>query len=118
MCQFPPPAARFEFVIIPLVVQMVQAVSAAHQLPDAAHAEAVSVSAPAAFCQAAYRLLTRLVPHSTVIMSDSSGSVVAMPRAQPRPLSQLWQRRHSRATMSAVPIYTPSAPRAMALATS
>jgi len=41
-----------------------------------------------------------------------------MPRGQPRPLSQLPQRVHSRATISAVPITTPSAPRAMALATS
>ena len=41
-----------------------------------------------------------------------------MPRGQPRPLSQLAQRTHPMATISAVPMTTPSAPKAMALAMS
>ena len=64
--------------------------------------------------QALLRLISRCVAHSRLICIISSGSVVAMPRGQPRPLSQQAQRTQPRATISAVPITTPSAPRAMA----
>ena len=60
-------------------------------------------------------LMRRWVAHSRLICIMSSGSVVAMPRGQPRPLSQQAQRTQPSAIISAVPMTTPSAPRAMAL---
>jgi len=68
--------------------------------------------------QACMRLISRCVAHSKLISIISSGSVLAMPRGQPRPLSQQAQRTQPKATMSAVPMTTPSAPSATAFITS
>jgi hypothetical protein len=64
------------------------------------------------------RLIKRCVAQSRLISIINSGSVLAMPRGQPRPLSQHAQRTQPSATISAVPMTTPSAPSAMAFITS
>ena len=63
-------------------------------------------------------LYTLMDPQSESVMVCSSGSVVAMPLGHPRPLSQLPHRTHPIATRSDVPMTAPSAPSAMAFATS
>jgi len=58
------------------------------------------------------------VPQSGPILRTISSSVVAIPLAQPLPLSHLPHLMQPSATISGVPITTPSAPSAMALAMS
>jgi len=70
------------------------------------------------FLQALYKLMIRCVPHSRSTSCESSASVVAMPRGQPRPLSQREHRMQPSATSSEVPTTTPSAPSAIAFAMS
>ena len=68
--------------------------------------------------QDAYILMIRCAPHSGSMRRLSSGSVVVIPTWQPLPRSQLPQCVQPTATASAVPITHPSAPNAIAFATS
>src|SRR3989339_2141399 len=65
-----------------------------------------------------YMLYILFAPQEESVMAWSSGSVVAIPRGQPLPLSQLPHLTHPIATRSAVPMTAQSAPRVMAFATS
>src|SRR2546426_1844498 len=70
------------------------------------------------FDHAVKRLTIRVSPHSGSISRDSSGSVVVIPTWHPRPLSQFPQCVQPTATASAVATTHPSAPSAIAFATS
>ena len=96
---------------------MHQKVGASAQFGDAAHSKALKNS-DKYFSPGIVEVDNPLCAPVDVIFFDSSGSVVAIPRGHPRPLSHRLHRTHPSATNSAVPITTPSAPRAMALATS